>query len=350
MPWHSLLGNQRVKHYLTRIYQTNRVGNSLLFAGPEGIGKGLFAKAFAQLLLGKESAFKIEQGNHPDLRLYYPEGKLALHSIDSMRSFSKEVFDTPFEAKKRVFIFHDAERMLPVSANALLKTFEEPALDSIIILLSSSPEELLPTIRSRCQMVPFVPLSQAEICTFLQQQRGKSLEESLALANLAQGSLGKALRLAEGEKTRNLLLQLLSKGRLATHTELLQQIKEIVASVDLEDGFKDKNEEPEQLSAYQKEREQKELEGAISLKKYQGSQMLFEIILSWYRDQQLLKETGALELLFNHDRLTTLQAVSKDDLPLETVYKAIEEAQLSLQRSTALPLVLENLFLKLNFL
>ncbi len=351
----AIIGNERAKYYLTRLYQINRVGNSLLFAGPEGVGKGLFAKAFAKLLLGGDPcpeviAAKIDQGNHPDLRIYHPEGKLALHSIDSLRQFSKEVFEAPFEAKKRIFIFHDAERMLPVSANALLKTFEEPSLDSIIILLSNSPEELLPTIRSRCRTLPFSLLSQQEISSFLQEKVGKNEESAHAIAALSHGSLGKALRLAQGngEEMRLLILHLLAKGELKTHTELLQAIKEIVACLEIDNESKEESEEEDQLTAVQKEQLQKELEGALSLKKQLLAETIFEIILSWYRDQQLLREKGSLDLLFNRDSIPALKESVASAPSLDKVYQAIGEAQLSLQRSTALPMVLETLFLKLR--
>ena len=134
-----ILGNDQIKFFLSQTLKLGTVGNSLLFAGPDGVGKSLFAEAFAKALISQDDPKgshrdKIESGNHPDIRVYRPEGKIGMHSLGSMRQFTEEVYQSPFEAKFKVFIIHDADRMLPASSNALLKTFEEPLQNSIIIL------------------------------------------------------------------------------------------------------------------------------------------------------------------------------------------------------------------------
>ncbi len=78
-----------------------------------------------------------------------------MHSIESVRNFIHEVSMAPYGSKYKVFIIHDAERMLPTSANALLKTFEEPSKNSVIILISNHADILIPTILSRCTVVRF---------------------------------------------------------------------------------------------------------------------------------------------------------------------------------------------------
>lgn len=132
-----IAGNSRIKDYLQRFPIKS---HSLLFAGPDGVGKKLFAQAVAESLLGAP--------HHPDLHMYRPEGKTGMHSILSMRQLSEEVYLAPFSGQRKVFIIDDADRMQNVGANALLKTFEEPAKDSVIILISSRPSALLPTILS----------------------------------------------------------------------------------------------------------------------------------------------------------------------------------------------------------
>ena len=87
-------------------------------------------------------------------------------SLSLGREMCEKVYMAPFEAKWKIFIIEDAERMLPTSANALLKTFEEPAPNSVIILISDHPERLLPTVLSRCRKVHFqgeTPLNKGEI-------------------------------------------------------------------------------------------------------------------------------------------------------------------------------------------
>ena len=120
----------------------------LLFHGPRGIGKGALALQLAQSLL------KSSKDHHPDLHILYPDPESDQHLIASIRQLIAETHLPPFEAPCKVFILHDAEKMLPASSNALLKTLEEPPADTHFILITSDPAALLPTVLSRCSRVP----------------------------------------------------------------------------------------------------------------------------------------------------------------------------------------------------
>ncbi len=124
-----LVGNDFVKSCLQRMLDKKAVGHALLFAGIDGIGKSLFAQAVAASLMLEEDPdgkhrSKIEKGIHPDIHLYRPEGKLGLHSMQALRQMCEEVYLPPYEANCKVFIIHEADRMLSYSANALLKTLK----------------------------------------------------------------------------------------------------------------------------------------------------------------------------------------------------------------------------------
>lgn len=112
---------------------------------------------FAISVMGQEHAHKIETGIHPDLTLFHPEGKINLHPIEAMRRLIHEVNMAPFEARCKVFVIFEAEKMQAPSANALLKTLEEPSAHSYILLLTDDSKALLPTILSRCQKRTFIP-------------------------------------------------------------------------------------------------------------------------------------------------------------------------------------------------
>lgn len=127
-----------------------RVPSTLLFVGGEQ-----YLQDFVTRLMGEAHAKKIAAHNHPDLHIYRPEGKSGMHPMTSMRQLLSEVYMPPFEGPCKVFIIYDAERMLPSSSNALLKTLEEPLEDTFFILLSNEPASLLPTIRSRCRTLLF---------------------------------------------------------------------------------------------------------------------------------------------------------------------------------------------------
>lgn len=361
-----IIGNESAKTYLKRVVEKGTIGNSLLFAGPEGVGKSLFAEAFAKLLICSNDPHgqhrrKIESGNHPDIRVYRPEGKIGMHSIASMRQFSEEVYLAPFEANYKVFIIHEAERMLSYSANALLKTFEEPASDTIIILLSHAPSSLLPTILSRCRMINFRLLSEEEITLFLIQQHQKKAEEAQTISMLSQGSLSNAIKLMQQSKDplRSLMIDLLSRSGALTYKQLIEAAAAIAEYVDadkkeIENNFRScfMKETMDNFSAAQKQSVEKEIEGTIALHSAQKAHSLFNIILAWYRDLQLIGVDGNSQHAVHRDYLTACQACYQrgHSLPLEVVQKAILEARLSFERSTSLNICFENLFLKLNLM
>ncbi len=131
---------------LAQFLKSGNVPHALLFCGPKGEEKQQAAYRFALDLL--ETQKKIDQ--HPDIHLFFPEGKIGLHSIESLRTLMREVALVPYMGKWKIFIIHGADQMLPTSSHSLLKTLEEPAAQTVIILLSDHPERLLPTLVSRC--------------------------------------------------------------------------------------------------------------------------------------------------------------------------------------------------------
>lgn len=356
-------GNEVVKKQLNQMVSKGAIGQALLFVGPEGIGKSLFAWALAACIMrendpGKDHSRKIAMGQHPDVHLLRPEGKLGMHSIQALRQLSEEVHLPPYEASWKVFIIQDADRMLSYSANALLKTFEEPPPRTLIILLSRSKASLLPTILSRCCTLHFQVLSDALIQDFLKQNYQLECSISDKIARQAHGSLGRAIKLVEqGDTIRQSILHLLSEGILADYRSFQQKIHAISEQVELakkqaeekakEELYKVSN---EYLSAQQQQALEKELEGFTMLALTQEAQAIFEVILSWYRDLQLILSGGSLSQLSNPELGGELeQAVQRGEFkPLDQVYRAVENAYLALQRSTSLAICLENLFLKLG--
>jgi DNA polymerase III subunit delta' len=332
MPFSKIVGNELAKAALFRMVEQKSVPNTLLFYGPEGVGKSLFAIALAELLMGKESAPKIASLNHPDLHIFRPEGKSAIHTMDSVRKLIDEVALPPYEAPVKVFIIHDAHQMLPYSSNALLKTFEEPSFHSYFILLTSALDSMLPTIVSRCRKVPFFPIPQSQIESLVKEKWQKTPEEARRIAFLSHGSLSKAEQLALNSQIpwRSQLLEILSLHLPHEYPQFLKlaaEIEENCTSESAEDG----EEEP----------------GATSL--LAQADALFEEIAAWYRDLQLLKEEIAPEYLYHLDNVERLKSViSRPIPPLEKVIDSISKSRLALQRNIKLRAVLEHFFLNLN--
>lgn len=186
---------------LRRTLRSGRVGGAYLFAGPQGVGKRTLALTFAAAMnclhlpddaCGTcSSCMKIADENHPDVRLVAPEG--LVFKVDQVRDVQRNTFWKPFEGRYKVFVLLEVERMRPEGANALLKALEEPPPNAVLILVTSNVNALLPTVRSRCQLVKFLPVP-VEILASGLEARGVPKERARELALLSQGRVGEALQ------------------------------------------------------------------------------------------------------------------------------------------------------------
>jgi len=214
-----LIGNEEARDALRRMLAAERVPGALLFTGEDGIGKKLFALELAKALncrtrkgveacdqcssclripqidypasSDKDANNRIIRTRHADVGLVRPPTRFLL--VSQMREIEREANFRPYEGRARVFIIEDADRMNENAANALLKTLEEPSSTSFIILTTSQPAALLPTIRSRCQAIRFAPIPPAEIEKFLIEQKGIPRRDAGLLASTSRGSIGRAL-------------------------------------------------------------------------------------------------------------------------------------------------------------
>ena len=210
------IGNQEL---VSRVKRAS-LPQSALFAGPDGVGKktlalGLAARTDCRNRSGGdfcgncESCAKVAGGNHPDIRLIQATG--ASIGIETVRQLTREARFRPFQGACRVFVVDQAEKMTREAANSILKTLEEPAETSRIILTTAFPNQLLPTIRSRCQLFVFRPLTRNQLRRYLEIRYGS--EEAELRAAFAGGSIGRALRLdlEQARQDRDRILAVLQR-------------------------------------------------------------------------------------------------------------------------------------------
>ena len=196
-----LLGHEKPKALLREAVAKNKMAHAYLFRGPDGVGKKRAALTLAAYVNCKSpvendgcghcaSCRKSFSGNHPDLILVEPDG--AAIKIGQIRELKHQLTFPPLEANVRVVILEDIHTMRREAANSLLKTLEEPAPDNLLILTADLAGDILPTILSRCQLIPFGPLDPENMVKVLMQE--DEIEESLArtLATVTEGSLGRA--------------------------------------------------------------------------------------------------------------------------------------------------------------
>ena len=222
MIWQALRGHTRQIEMFRRAVQRDRLAHGFLFVGPPGIGKRKFAKLVAQCLFCTQrtpdqldacgtcpSCKQVQAGSHPDLLVVQrPEGKQEL-PIDLLigpperrgrEGLCHDLALRPMTASRRVAIIDDAHTMNDASANALLKTLEEPPAGALLFLIAPESESILPTIRSRCQPILFSPLSPEDITELLIEQGIEAdRSQATAMAALCEGSLETAAQLQSPE-------------------------------------------------------------------------------------------------------------------------------------------------------
>lgn len=181
-----------------------RPSHAYLFHGPAGSGKRSVARAFAAALLSDGAAdpagvrARVEHGTHPDLTWVVPSGAHEMLVGDVEEAVVAAAAMTPFEASRRLFVLEQADALIEQAANKLLKTLEEPAPFVHLVLLTDRLSEVLPTIRSRCQLVRFDALPPAALAERI-GRHGVPPEQAAACARLALGDGERALELALGD-------------------------------------------------------------------------------------------------------------------------------------------------------
>ncbi len=204
MPFADIVGHERVIEVFRRSIRSGKTSHSYIFEGPAGCGRRKTALALIQALYcqagtdeacGKcPSCRKVTSGNHADIHFVEPLPDKRDISIDQLREMQRELALRPYEAPRKCCIMEPAERMSVNAANSLLKTLEEPPGNAIIILLTENADMLLPTIRSRCQLVRFAPLSPEHVKRLL-EQNGMESSAAAMLAQMADGSMQRAQEL-----------------------------------------------------------------------------------------------------------------------------------------------------------
>jgi DNA polymerase III subunit delta' len=240
MPFRDCVGHRRLLAVLARSVQRRSLPPSLIFGGPEGVGKRHIAISLAQLLNCTDlregdgilldacgscpACRRIARGVHPDVVIVEP-GDSGTIKVDQVRDIVDRAGYRPFEGRRRVVIVDEADALVPQAQNALLKTLEEPPAGSVFVLVTARPDSLLPTVRSRCPLLRFRPLSTEEVASVL-IAGGKKEAEARAVAATADGSISQALAASAGDllDIRDAAARVL--GRLASSRDPRQRIDE----------------------------------------------------------------------------------------------------------------------------
>jgi DNA polymerase-3 subunit delta' len=285
MGFDNILGNSRVKKILRLALQKNRLPNSLLFYGPDGVGKKRMALSLAKAVncerrrddaCGECSICQaIAGGRFPDVQEIGPAGQVV--KVEHVREIRQAAYMRPMVGRKRVFIISEADKMNDESSNTVLKILEEPPFFSNFILVTDKPHLILPTIKSRCQSLQFLPVGKEEIAREL-EEKGCAEDQARIISLYVRGNLEEALDLNWDE------VQNARKEAWGFFQSLVKPEKPALF-----------------LSRYgfaQRNLVREDLETAL------------EIMASFCRDLILLREKGDVSLLLNPDYEESLEALA----------------------------------------
>lgn len=191
-----IIGQEHALLMLQKALQGSRLAHAYLFHGPSGVGKKLTALQFTKAVYCLTQSVdacdtcvacrKITTGNHPDVTLMAPDN--TSFKIEQVRTVQHRLSYKPYEQHRTTVIIDGCEHLTAPAANALLKTLEEPPTGALLLLLTGNKEALPLTIISRCQLVPFRPLTPAHLHTILTQQ-GVDDETARLASSLIEGRL-----------------------------------------------------------------------------------------------------------------------------------------------------------------
>jgi DNA polymerase-3 subunit delta' len=332
----SIVGHQKIVDFLLKSISVEKYAHAYLFTGPEGIGKKTVAKLFVQSILCKKSGKKIENsipcGKCSSCELFikniYPDVFVVEKAVDKKNISIEQIRDLQhflnlksFMSSEKIALILQAESLSEEASNSLLKTLEEPYGNTIIILVSSKIDFLLPTIISRCQVIRFGLTPEKIIYKFL-IKRGLNKVTAKNLAALSQGHIGKAIKLSK------------LSDQLEYYDDKVEQFVGIMRG-NLIDGFRIIN-----ILIPPRAKLQDFLEE------------LKDILIIWksvIRDLVLLK-INLNHLIVNKIKLEKLRNLSNQFtlLKLSDYLTEISNVQFLLELNVNPKLVLENLFLKIK--
>ncbi len=330
MGFPQIIGHEPQKEFLRNSVRKNRISHAYLFSGPEGVGKKLVAIGFAKLINCVEdgaenldcectSCVKTEKGLNPDVLVFGYPGEKTIKVDHVRQDIERLIHLAPYENPYKVFIIDGAQRMNFNAQNAFLKTLEEPPPNSVIILITTLADLLMPTIRSRCQSVVFQPLETGQVKSFLEKEKPGN-DDSELVSRISGGSISRALN---------------------TDEDYLRKRTEYIGCVMDVDRRKP-------LTLFDSvERIQKDIKNGGS----EELKTVFDIFSTWLRDSVVMKTSGKKEEIVNNDLIEQLSEYSEKREVSELLGKfaALEETMTRISENNAnVEVSLENLLLRLS--
>lgn len=334
-----VFGQPRVRSFLRSSVSSGRVSHAYLFVGPAGSGKTQAAYALAQAIVCPQGGCgscddcrRVERHNHPDVHYYAPEGAQG-YVVSQIREIVADAALAPIRSRSKVYVLDRVDLLGIQPANAFLKTLEEPIPGVTFLLLACTREGVLPTIVSRCQVVPFRHIPSAEAAAILAQRTGVAPERARIAIEACDGSLSRALsfvKSAERAEFRARVLEILSRLALADERDVLDFAAELIerSKAPLDNVRTRQSAELEESADFLTSSALKQIElrhkRALAKATRESLTTMTSIIRSWLRDV-LMIVNGSSSLVVNTDALPALNDAAAH-ASVEGVVFALREA------------------------
>lgn len=318
----NIIGQDHIVEKLLKALENKKIAHAYLFEGAEGIGKKKIANFLARALVCQDEAnlscgkcdgcTKARNQIHPDIKII-EDGNI---KIEELRDLLRDIQLKPYEGNNKVYIIHDADKMSIPVQNVLLKTLEEPPLYTTIILLTSKGSALIPTIISRCQVIKLYPVNLEIIKNYLIQNENIDEEKAHMLAAFSNGIIGQAVKLLKDPDfyyIREEVIKICSKLLTSSLFDILEEIT----------FFEEK-------------------------KLYIDD--IFNIMISWYRDILVYRQTKDIELITNIDKKEEVdfQGNRIDLAQIKDIIFIIEDAKNNLESNVQFHLNIEVMLLNIQ--
>ncbi len=335
-----IIDQEQMKEHMQHALKSDKVSHAYIISGENDSGKEFIARIFAKALQCSDrkegeyiescnecqSCKKALSGNHPDIITITHE-KPASIGVDDIRvQLRDDVIIKPYESRYKIYILPEGEKMTVQAQNALLKTLEEPPSYIVIIILTSNINAFLPTIISRCIVLPMKPARDDSIRKYLMENCHVVDYKAMLCATFARGNVGKALELAANtrfETLKNETIELISRlDRLETH-DIMDRVHSLL--------------EPE-------EGEEKSVKKGIDLEQFED---FMDILTFFFRDLLVYKATEGDNHLIFTDKVSYISSITEHVTyeDINSMMKNMEIARNRINSNVNIDLALELMFL-----
>jgi DNA polymerase III delta' subunit len=341
MNFSSILDQPTAVRTLQSALKKERVAHAYLFIGPSGVGRKLTAKVFAAALncegtgaapCGQCVACRqIAEGRHPDVQTIVPTKRSSTISVEQIETIVPLVYMRPVKGKNKVFIFSEADRLGLASANKMLKMLEEPPSSTIFIMVTERPENMLPTVASRCQPVKFGRLHAESVKKILTQDFHTEPARAALAAELADGQVTRGLQFADPERFEAIMGIVDSLNRCSDRLSAYDRLLEMLADERLkleEQAQKDISAGEEEMTAAMKHSLADMRKSFVDRHYRDFLNDSLGLLLTFYRDVLVMKETGTDEFIVNRNKSEMVRDLGRrmSISALHDNVKAIEQA------------------------